>query len=234
MKVLNGLPRNNEVAQVSCGELAQDLVTTHRFFHCRIAYVANAVDGGPFDDGQVLAWDGKRALMHRRPHRHDPPQVPLASEAAEPDSRSLETVKGLEFRSAESWHEVELKDESAAKLDAALNAALARRAAAFKPARAVATLPAWLQFALAVHFDVPSVEWQPGLPSEAEVKKQYQKAPGYGAAVMLADEKEKGAFGGTVHFRHDGTWSVFLRLDAPSRGFGFRERIIAYLAAIYG
>ncbi len=229
MKVLNSLTRNNEVVQVTCVELAQDLVTTHRFFHCRISYLANAADGGPFDDGQVVAWDGKRALMHRRSDRHEVPQMPLPGEASE--LQKAETVSRLVFRSAKSWNELDAKDESAAKLDAALNVALDRRAAAFKPARAAATLPAWLSFALAVHFHVPSFEWQPGLPPEDEVKKQFEKAPGYGVAVTLAAER---AFGGTVKFRNDGDWIVYLRFDAPSLGFGFREQIIAYRGVTYG
>lgn len=231
-KLVTGFPNEHKVAQVVCTELVQDLVATHRFFHCLIVYEANAVDGGPHDSGQVLAWDGKRALLHQWTTRRDedPPRVRLAAKDPEPDWRKLETVSGLEFRSPELWHEAGAKDEAGAKLSAALDAELARRAATLKPGP---TLPAWLLFALSVHFDVPTLEWTPGLPTEAAVKKQFQNvASGYASATKLAASKEPASFGGVARFSHGGLWGVYVQFDA--KGFGFRERTIGFVPAVYG
>ena len=218
-KQVTSLGRYSNVAQVICSELVQDLVTTHRFFHCLTVYEANAVDGGPFDSGQVMAWDGKRALMHLWTTRRD----------EDADLRKAETVSGLEFRSPELWHEVNAKDEAGAKLSAALDAELGKRAKALKPSK---TLLAWLMFALCVHFEVAALEWQPGLPSEAAVKKEFQKVAGYRSAVKLAAAKDPGAFGGVVRFTHGGSWSVFVLLETGV--FGFRERTIGFVPAVYG
>jgi hypothetical protein len=65
IRQINPMYVHPKVAQVICMELAQDLVSTHHFYYCQLVFEANAVDGGPFDEGSVMAWNGKAAVFHQ-------------------------------------------------------------------------------------------------------------------------------------------------------------------------
>lgn len=197
-----------KVAQVQCVPLPTDLMANHAFFHCRTVFAANAVDGGPFDEGHVIAWDGRHARLH-----------------ANRDVMNDGAFAALRFSSAEdapAWR----------ALDAALEQAVAKRLTS----PAGDAMPDWLRFLLTVHFDASEFTWRPGDIDPASVTAAQLDAKPEALATGHALASAPGALWvGTATFHaHHQTRAVFLRVELKGGALHVIELTVAARGDVWG
>jgi hypothetical protein len=150
---------HSKIGQLICAELTQDLLPAQHFYYCRLVFEANAIDGGPFDEGSVMAWDGKVSAFHQ--------------ESLDPRDAQAR-VLGLRFLGAEALAgmkslppKVVKAEDAATALTKAVNLALARRIATAKGEALIAVT----KFLCKAHYDTNYLVDRPPLPSLAELKK---------------------------------------------------------------
>jgi hypothetical protein len=186
----------SEVAQVMCQPLALDLLKGQEFFHCHLVFKRNAIDGGPFDSGMSVAWDGKELFFHgrldfplKRGHGISGLRFHTVAEV-----KAMQSAMQMQPKPAPSG-----KPEAAAReLSDALNRAIAERLAKERPA---AELPEWFKTVLSIHHESPPAKWYPGVPDGDFLAKASggpinQKA--LDKALGLSRLSEKPVFQGTV------------------------------------
>jgi hypothetical protein len=150
---------HSKIGQLICAELTQDLLPAQHFYYCRLVFEANAIDGGPFDEGSVMAWDGKVSAFHQEsldPRDAQGRVVGLRFLGAE----TLAGMKSLPPNAAQA-------DDAAKALTKAVNLALATRIASAKGDALIAVT----KFLCKAHYDTNYFVDRPPLPSLVELQK---------------------------------------------------------------
>jgi hypothetical protein len=152
-----------KIAQVRCNELAQDLVSSPRFYHCAIGFAANASDGGPWDAGRTIAWDGKELFVHQDNLDGPDPTHPIGL-------RFIGVRRFAQMRDLNGVTERPLDDAAAVRLSRTLGVALTARFAKEGASGKTAA------FLFAAHLDSAEATVTAGLASVNALKKDYVEA----------------------------------------------------------